>query len=86
MLIASAERWDRTASVVHGSAGSLWRTGARLCVSNLVARRYLSTGPEWTFVLNLDTDALVIAPFADKIAAAFSRHERAGLLGTIAKH
>lgn len=56
--------------------GDLW-------ISTVDALNHLRSHAAVEFVLKLDTDSLVIAPFADKIRAALARHPNAGMLGAL---
>jgi hypothetical protein len=53
-----------------------------LCCATLAGLHHLALSTDVRFVLRLDTDALVIAPFADRLAAAFARRPGVGVLGS----
>lgn len=77
-----AEHWP--CAVVIRTA--LWERGAPDPLSahtagTLEALKYA----EGDFALKLDTDALIIAPFADTIAAAFRGDDRLGVVGAFEK-
>jgi hypothetical protein len=63
--------------------GNGWSGG--LTAGVLAALQWLERNAACDFVLKLDTDALVIAPFVSKIAAAFQRWPDATMLGTYSK-
>jgi hypothetical protein len=53
-----------------------------LCAGMLAGvKRFAGSEPPIDFVVKLDTDALVIAPFSAKLAALFSRQDNAGIAG-----
>lgn len=54
-----------------------------LCVADLVALDYIWKNLSADFVLKIDTDALVIAPFSQKIAQKFRQNRDAGILGLL---
>lgn len=60
----------------HGHTGGL-------CVADLVALRYVHAVTGVDFVLKLDTDALVVAPFVDDVRRVLTARPDAGLLGVI---
>jgi hypothetical protein len=51
-----------------------------------VATNWLARETDVDFALRLDTDSLVIAPFAERLARKFAQNPRTGLLGTIHKY
>jgi hypothetical protein len=53
------------------------------CVTNLVAIDYISSRQTVEFILKLDTDALVIGPFSQKVASAFYTNPNWGIAGTL---
>jgi hypothetical protein len=53
-----------------------------LCTGILAALSWVHTHTNATFTLKMDTDALVIAPFAKKIQDAFDRRPEIGMLGS----
>jgi hypothetical protein len=67
----------------RGGLGNGWSGG--LTAGVLAALQWLERNAACDFVLKLDTDALVIAPFASKIAAAFQRWPDATMLGTYSR-
>ncbi len=54
-----------------------------LCAANLVAFSHIERRTNSEFVLKLDTDALVIAPFAQKVKSKFELEPRAGIVGLL---
>jgi hypothetical protein len=52
------------------------------CTATLAALRWAREHAPGTHVVRLDTDALVIAPFADALARAIAQRPRAGVLGS----
>lgn len=52
------------------------------CCATLAGLRHVALATEVRFALRLDTDALVIAPFAERLAAAFARRPGVGVLGS----
>jgi hypothetical protein len=52
------------------------------CVANLVAIKHLMLHSDLDFILKLDTDALVIAPFCDMLVDRFTGERDAGIAGT----
>ena len=58
------------------------RKGKGICAAVQAAMQWIAQhAQDVKFVLKLDTDALVIAPFAEKIAKAFEDHPAVGNLG-----
>ena len=64
-------------------AGDGWLGG--LAAGVIEGNNWLQKNSRCDFVLKLDTDALVIAPFAAKVIAAFTAHPEAFLLGSSTK-
>lgn len=60
---------------------SYWREGGQ-CVALCAGLKHLAQNVDFDFLVRLDTDALVINPFADRIRDKYKAHENAGLLGT----
>src|SRR5262245_44130884 len=59
-----------------------YKRGKGICAAILAAFSYIARNAiDARFVLKLDTDALVIAPFAEKITAALDANRAAGMLG-----
>ncbi len=54
-----------------------------LCTANLIALDYIRRHSMVDFVLKLDTDSLVIAPFSKRIAAFLEAHSNAGTAGAL---
>jgi hypothetical protein len=54
-----------------------------LCAADLVALRFVSQQPDVRFIVKLDTDSLVIAPFSEKVEHAFALNPNAGILGVL---
>lgn len=52
-----------------------------LAAGMLLALAWIERNAPVSFIVKLDTDALVIAPFAEKIDRAFSTHPEAGMAG-----
>lgn len=61
-----------------------WSGG--MCCGVAVAVRYLAQKNDVDFVLRLDTDSLVIGPFADKIRAFFAADPQIGVAGTFHRY
>lgn len=53
------------------------------CVTNLVAIDHILSSLEVDFVIKLDTDALVISAFSEKLDNVFSRNPNIGIAGTL---
>jgi hypothetical protein len=64
--------------------GDWWQGG--LCVGLVDGFKYLAAQEPFDFVVRLDTDALVIGKFAERIHAKFQSIADAGLLGTWDKY
>lgn len=60
----------------NGSTGGL-------CVSDLTAFKYIQQETNADFVLKLDTDSLVVKPFAGRICNSFENHPAAGMIGVV---
>ncbi|MFK7777462.1 MAG: glycosyltransferase family A protein [Gimesia sp.] len=60
--------------------GGWWLGG--LCVGLTEGLRWLAENRTMDFVVRLDTDALVIAPFAERVNSKFQEDKKIGLLGT----
>lgn len=55
-----------------------------LCENILLGcRELLRIGHDFDFVVKLDTDALVVRPFAEKLIAEFAQNPRAAILGSV---
>lgn len=52
-----------------------------LAAGMLLALKWIESHTDVSFLVKLDTDALVIAPFAEKLALAFARQTQAGMAG-----
>lgn len=64
--------------------GNWWQGG--LCVALAEGLRWIGTTLDVEFVLRLDTDALTIDSFADRVVDAFNVDSKIGLLGTWDKY
>jgi hypothetical protein len=53
------------------------------CAANLIALRLLQDKLEIGYLLKMDTDSLIIAPFSESLAGFFEVHPRAGLVGAL---
>lgn len=53
-----------------------------LCVANLVALSWIHEHTDARFALKMDSDALVIAPFAQKLQQAFAASPEVGIIGS----
>lgn len=53
------------------------------CVSNLMVLDFIASAGEYDFVVKLDLDALVIAPFANTISHALACSPKWGIVGTL---
>ena len=60
--------------------GRGWSGG--LAVGVMAGLRWILENTDAAFVVRLDTDSLVIGPFAEKIARAFDDNARVGMLGS----
>lgn len=67
----------------RNGVGDGWADGTT--VGQAAGLKYLSGRNDLQFVLRLDTDSAVFAPFADRIAAFLQRHQGCGLIGTYKK-
>jgi len=56
-----------------------------LCVANMVAFSWIHEYTDASFVLKMDSDALVISPFAQKIQQAFEISPEVGIIGSAHK-
>ncbi|MCW3065382.1 MAG: hypothetical protein JWN32_2554 [Solirubrobacterales bacterium] len=72
----------RLTVLANPRAGKGVPTLGGLCCATLAGLRHLALGTEVRFVLRLDTDALVIAPFASRLATAFGERPGVGALGS----
>lgn len=80
MLIAP-ELADRTYRVVNPRRNKGGGLGAGLAAGVLAGLHDAVELPGWEFVLKLDTDSLVIAPFADEIGRIFTDNPEVGIVG-----
>jgi hypothetical protein len=64
--------------------GNGWSGG--MCVGVAAGVRWLARETDAPFALRLDTDSLVIAPFADKITSFFLDRPRVGLAGSYSRY
>ena len=53
-----------------------------LCIANLVALSWLNEHTNVRFAIKMDSDALVIAPFAQKLQLAFEASSGVGIIGS----
>ncbi len=60
--------------------------GGALCTSVILGLEWLNRNTDASFVLKVDTDSLVIAPFARFVAESFETLPEAGLLGSYDRH
>jgi len=74
-LAAAIEVPDSTRLTVLANPGGL-------CYATVAGLRHLALGTDARFVLRLDTDALVIAPFARRLDVAFGERPGVGALGS----
>lgn len=58
-----------------------YKSGKGICSAVLVALRWIQRETDAEFVLKVDTDSLVIAPFRERIAAGFAATPNAGIIG-----
>jgi hypothetical protein len=66
----------------HSERAAKAQRGKGICAAILQALRTIADhGQDVRFVLKMDTDALVIAPFYDKLIAAIEQHPDAGMIG-----
>jgi hypothetical protein len=72
----------RVQVLANPRAGKGVPTLGGLCCATLAGLHHLALSTDVRFALRLDTDALVIAPFADRLAAAFARRPGVGVLGS----
>jgi len=77
----------KVVSLVNPFQNSGFKGGHRggLCTATLTALRWIHENTSISFAVKLDTDALVIAPFAEKIHNAFASFPNAGILGSYDK-
>jgi hypothetical protein len=71
---------SRILSNPRNGKGNGWQGG--LSTALAAGLRLFATMPDIDFIVRLDTDSLVIAPFVDKIGRAFAAQPETGLLGT----
>jgi hypothetical protein len=64
--------------------GNGWR--GRLTVGVMLGLKWAAENTDARFLLKLDTDSLVIAPFAEKVAGALDTDPRLGLLGSYSRY
>lgn len=75
----------KAVSVINPRQGKgIGHTGG-LNTATLSALQWINKHTDTSFTLKLDTDALVIAPFAEKIARAFAAMPNVGILGSYKK-
>src|SRR5215211_5135514 len=72
----------RMASIMNPRQGKGIGHRGGLCTGILAALSWIHRHTDATFTFKLDTDALVIAPFAEKIQSAFDRMSEIGMLGS----
>ncbi len=60
--------------------------GGALCTSVILGLRRLHENTEDSFVLKVDTDSLIIAPFYQSIAGAFQSMREIGIIGSYDRH
>jgi glycosyltransferase involved in cell wall biosynthesis len=85
-VIVPAKATDRTVILPspRNGRGYWWQGG--LCVGLTEGLRWIGENRTVDFVVRLDTDALVISPFADRVSNAFDADSKIGLLGTWDKY
>ena len=75
----------KSISIINPRQGKgIGHTGG-LCTALLTALYWIQKNTDVSFALKLDTDALVIAPFAEKIHTAFAAMPNVGMLGSYDK-
>jgi hypothetical protein len=67
----------------HPRAGAIGNRHGALCTSDLLAMRYAYEILNAGFIVKLDSDSLVIGPFARAICDALSTRQSAGIIGTL---
>jgi glycosyltransferase involved in cell wall biosynthesis len=84
--IVPAAATDRTVILPNprNGRGYWWQGG--LCVGLTEGLRWIGENRTVKFVVRLDTDALVISPFASRVSDAFDADPKIGLLGTWDKY
>ncbi|MBE9061362.1 glycosyltransferase family 2 protein [cf. Phormidesmis sp. LEGE 11477] len=84
--ILPAELQERTTILPNprNKRGDWWQGG--LCVGLAEGLRWLGENRQVEFVVRLDTDALVINRFSDRVMAALNANSETGLLGTWDKY
>ncbi len=63
-----------------------WGWCGGVCTSVMLGLKWCQQNTDSGFVLKVDTDTLVIAPFADSITRSFEVLPKAGLLGSYDRH
>jgi hypothetical protein len=72
----------RLTVLANPRAGKGVPTLGGLCCATLAGLRHFALGSEVRFVLRLDTDSFVIAPFARRLADAFALRPGVGVIGS----
>ena len=72
----------RVTSIINPRRGKGVGWSGGLCAATLAALKWVHQHTDASFVLKLDTDALVIAPFAEKIRRAFDEMPEVGMFGS----
>lgn len=81
-----APKGCRIISVVNPRRRTGVGWGGALCTSVILGLKWLHRNADSAFVLKVDTDSLIIAPFAHLIVESFEALPEAGLLGSYDRH
>lgn len=65
----------------HGAPAVQFKVGKGICSAVLLAMGWIQANTPAAFVLKLDTDSLVIGPFAERVANRFASDRSLGVIG-----